>query len=63
MYFGNYRRVVYLAQAPSEASLARAQSIAMHMGLEFKFQFTGYGALASRLDDFVHQEQANAWRA
>jgi Protein of unknown function (DUF1638) len=63
MYFGNYRRVVYLAQAPSEASLTKAQSIAAHMGLEFKFQFTGYGGLAARLDEFVHQERANAWRA
>jgi hypothetical protein len=63
MYFGNYRRVVYLAQSPSEASLAQAQSIAVHMGLEFKFQFTGYGGLAARLEGFVHQEPANAWRA
>src|SRR5471032_1685087 len=63
MYFGNYRRVVYLAQAPSEASLAKAQSIAARMGLEFKFQFTGYGGLASRLKGFVPQEEADAWRA
>jgi hypothetical protein len=63
MYFGNYYRVVYLAQSPSEASLAKAQAIAAHMGLEFKFQFTGYGGLASRLQGFVRQEEPNAWRA
>jgi hypothetical protein len=63
MYFGNYHRVVYLAQSPSEASLAKAQSIAAHMGLEFKFQFTGYGGLAAHLQDFVRQEEPNAWRA
>jgi hypothetical protein len=63
MYFGNYRRVVYLAQAPSEASLAKAQSIAAHMGLEFKFQFTGFGGLASSLQGFVEQAEPNAWRA
>ncbi|HSY08069.1 MAG TPA: DUF1638 domain-containing protein [Steroidobacteraceae bacterium] len=63
MYFGNYRRVVYLAQAPNEGSLAKAQSIATRMGLEFKFQFTGYGGLASRLTGLVHPEQARAWRA
>jgi hypothetical protein len=63
MYFGNYRRVVYLAQAPSEGSLAQAQSIAARMGLEFEFRFTGYGGLASHLQGFVRQEEATAWRA
>jgi hypothetical protein len=63
LYFGNYRRVVYLAQSPSEKSLAAAQSIAAHMGLEFKFQFTGYGGLASRLQGFVAAQEPNAWRA
>jgi uncharacterized protein DUF1638 len=59
VYFGNYRRVVYLAQAPSEASVAKAQSIAARMGLEFKLQFTGYGGLASRLKSFVRQDAAD----
>jgi hypothetical protein len=63
MYFGNYRRVVYLAQSPSEASLAKAQLIAARMGLEFKFQFTGYGALASGLSSFIKPQQARACRA
>jgi hypothetical protein len=60
LYFGNYRRVVYLAQAPSEASLAKAQSIAARMGLEFEFKFTGYGGLASRLKGFMHWAEAAA---
>jgi hypothetical protein len=63
LYFGNYRRVVYLAQSPGEQSLAKAQSIAAHMGLEFKFQFTGYGGLAARLQGFVASEESIAWRA
>jgi hypothetical protein len=63
LYFGNYRRVVYLAQSPNEKSLATAQSIAARMGLEFKFQFTGYGGLASRLQGFVAAEEPTAWRA
>jgi hypothetical protein len=63
LYFGNYRRVVYLAQSPSEALLATAQSIAAQMGLEFKFQFTGYSGLASSLQDFVPQAEPSAWRA
>lgn len=63
LYFGNYRRVVYLAQSPSEASLARAQAIAAHMGLEFKFQFTGYGGLGLQLQSFVAQEAPGTWQA
>jgi hypothetical protein len=64
MYFGNYRRVVYLAQAPSEASLAKAQAIAARLQLEFHFQFTGYGALAARLRGFLRPAApATAWQA
>jgi hypothetical protein len=64
MYFGNYRRAVYLAQAPSEASLAKAQAIAARLQLEFQFQFTGYGGLASRLGDFLRPAApASAWQA
>jgi Protein of unknown function (DUF1638) len=62
LYFGNYRRVVYLAQSPSEALLAKAQSIAVHMGLEFKFQFTGYGGLGSQLQGFLAQEVPAPWQ-
>lgn len=64
MYFGNYRRAVYLAQAPSEASLAKAQAIAARLQLEFQFRFTGYGGLASRLGDFLRPAApATAWQA
>jgi Protein of unknown function (DUF1638) len=63
LYFGNYRRVVYLAQSPSETSLARAQAIATQMGLEFKFQFTGYGGLGLQLQSFVAQEAPGTWQA
>lgn len=63
LYFGNYRRVVYLAQAPNETSLAAAQSIAARMGLEFKLQFTGYGGLAAGLQRFVQAEDSSAWQA
>ena len=63
MYFGNYRRIVYLAQAPAEASLVQAQSIAARMGLEFEFRFTGYGGLASQLKRFVRPQEDTAWQA
>jgi hypothetical protein len=62
MYFKNYRRVVYLAQAPSEASLSRAQAIAAHMGLAFELSFTGYGELGASLSAFVAKSEPAAWR-
>jgi hypothetical protein len=48
-YFGNYRKLVYLAQAPAPGSLERARGIATRMGLEFEYRATGYGTLESTL--------------
>jgi hypothetical protein len=48
-YFGNYRKLVYLAQAPGEQSLQQARGIATQMGLEFEYRQTGYGTLESTL--------------
>jgi hypothetical protein len=48
-YFGNYRKLVYLAQAPGTQSLQQARSIATQMGLEFEYRHTGYGTLESAL--------------
>jgi hypothetical protein len=58
-YFGNYRRLVYLAQAPASASASAsaresssvdaARAIAQRMGLRFEYRPTGYGELATSL--------------
>jgi hypothetical protein len=48
-YFGNYRKLVYLAQAPGAQSLQQARAIATQMGLEFAYRQTGYGTLESTL--------------
>lgn len=60
-YFGNYRRVVYLAQAPSAQSLAQAEAIAVAMGLAFEFRFTGYGGLGAGLERVVARQESVAW--
>jgi hypothetical protein len=60
-YFGNYRRIVYLAQAPTAQSLARAGAIAEAMGLAFEFRFTGYGGLGAGLERVVARQEAVAW--
>src|SRR3984885_8073601 len=37
-YFGNYRKLVYLAQAPDSHSQAEAREIALRMGLQFEYR-------------------------
>jgi hypothetical protein len=52
-YFGNYRKLVYLAQAPLSDSTERARAIAARMGLAFEQRHTGYGSLATSLETAV----------
>jgi len=50
-YFGNYRRLVYLAQIDDPELDARAEAAAAHLGLVFKRRKTGYGELAGFIAD------------
>jgi Protein of unknown function (DUF1638) len=61
-YFRNYRKLVYLAQAPSAAAADRAQRIARDMGLEFECRLTGYGELGSSLRALVAAREARQWQ-
>ncbi|MBL78363.1 MAG: hypothetical protein CL459_05275 [Acidimicrobiaceae bacterium] len=45
-YFGNYTRVVHLAQVDDPDLTARAAAAAERLGLRFEQQVTGYGELA-----------------
>ncbi len=62
-YFGNYRRLVYLAQAPMVESEDRARAIAARLGLEYLFQSTGYGGLGLGLAAFASRPRTVQWRA
>jgi hypothetical protein len=55
-YFGNYRRLVYLGQAPDADSARAAQAIADRLGLEYHFRHTGYGGLERSLRRFVARQ-------
>jgi hypothetical protein len=44
-YFGNYRRMVYLAQIEDPQLKAKGAAAAAKMGLDFEYRFTGYGEL------------------
>lgn len=57
-YFGNYRRLLYLAQAPLPGSVEQARTIAARMGLEFAHRATGYGELETALHAAVARSDA-----
>jgi hypothetical protein len=57
--FGNYTRVVYLAQTDDVDLLERARAAAERIGLGFVHRRTGYGELRPELERFVEAR----WRS
>jgi hypothetical protein len=57
-YFGNYRKLVYLAQRPSADAIEAARAIARRMGLSFESRATGYGTLQTALTAAVSRDAA-----
>jgi len=57
-YFGNYRKLVYLAQSPARDSEEQARAIAARMGLNFEYRQTGYGTLGTTLAAAVTSSDA-----
>jgi len=49
MLFGNYRRLVYLAQIEDPDLEQRARGAAEHLGLDYEYRYTGYGELGETL--------------
>lgn len=45
MYFGNYRRVLYIAQTEDEKLQAKARLAATELGLAYEYRYTGFGDL------------------
>ncbi len=43
--FGNYQKVVYIAQTKNESLQNKAEEIAERLGLEYEYRFRGYGDL------------------
>ncbi len=48
-YFGNYTKLVYLAQNRDAELVRLAKAAAARLGLDYRYQFTGYGELADFL--------------
>jgi hypothetical protein len=49
-YFGNYRRLVYLAQTEDDALQAEARRAAVRLGLDYEYRWTGFGGLTTHLE-------------
>ena len=50
IYFGNYTRLVYLAQTESEELTEQASAAAEQLGLRFERRYTGMGEMVPALD-------------
>lgn len=60
-YFGNYRRLVYLAQAPTPGAQNEARAIAARMGLAFECRSTGYGTLGTSVTAALRRNEEASW--
>jgi len=60
MYFGNYEKLVYLAQVEDPALQDKARDAAERLGLAYEYRFTGYGDLADALSQPVRARQTEA---
>ena len=62
-YFGNYRRLVYLAQNPRDEDRAEAATIAKRMGWTYEYHETGYGGLAASVSTAARPatKETTAW--
>lgn len=49
-YFGNYEKLVYLAQTDDDALDQKAREAAERLGLKYERRFTGYGELVDALE-------------
>ncbi len=49
MYFGHYRKLIYLSQVEDEALQVKAKAAAERLGLQYEYRYTGYGDLTPAL--------------
>lgn len=59
-YFGNYRRLIYLAQKPTPELQAKAEAAAAYLGLAYEYRETGFGDLERSLVRFM---EAPSWQS
>ena len=57
-YFGNYRKLVYLAQSRMDSLVEQAKAAAERLGLSYEYRYTGFGQLEQSLNEFSVGEAA-----
>ena len=66
-YFGNYRRLIYLAQIEDALLKEKAQQAAIRLGLEFAYRLTAYGELETFIGDAMNnrgnEPKGAPWRS
>ncbi len=58
-YFGNYRRLVYLAQFDDSETAAKASAAAERLGLAYERRFTGLAGIRAFLDPATREKEAS----
>jgi len=58
-YFGHYRKLVYLGQAPTPEAIEEGRAIAARMGLAYEYRPTGYGTLETALKSAVERDETH----
>ena len=54
MVFGNYTKIIYLAQTEDLELQKKAKWAADYLGLDYEYRFTGYGDLTRAIVDAAH---------
>lgn len=62
LYFGNYRRLVYLAQREAPGQREAGQAAADRLGLTYAYRVTGYGELEHSLRRSLPHEGVITWQ-
>ena len=56
-YFGNYKRLVYLAQTEDAELVEKARAAAERLGLDYEYRLTGYGELTEFMERAAGQRE------
>jgi hypothetical protein len=59
-YFGNYSKLIYLAQTEDDALVAQARAAAEKLGLTYEYRYTGYGELERFMADAKRAKKENS---
>ena len=62
MFFGNYKRLMYISQTEDPKLIVKAKECALRLGLRYERRKVGYGGLASTISLMSTENQMSATR-